>query len=154
MTVEEFIADFYARHDKIAELQFSTIVQGRMMLRQAGLDSIEQNMNVQQASHNYDVNRVSSALHSAYKNNLPYSATLNTHHGSLSEETKALLAQRGGPSYHHVAQTKPPKLRNQRRNHGRKQCASSIELKNNAGNDNNTHHPPNPKTAEPHLFYH
>lgn len=85
MTVEELVVGFHARTDKDAELQSTPIVPGHMMLRETGLDSNEQSMTVEKVSGSYHVHRISSALRSAYKKKLPYSAVLNMHPGSQAK---------------------------------------------------------------------
>lgn len=79
LRVEEFIAGYYTRHDKIMELEFLPIVQGNMMLIHAKLDHNEQNMIVDQASGDYNLNRIFSALRSACRNKTLYSDTLTTY---------------------------------------------------------------------------
>lgn len=56
LTVEEFLAGFYVKHDKFTELEFSPVVQGHMMLRHAKLNHNEQNMIRSQVSADYDKN--------------------------------------------------------------------------------------------------
>lgn len=88
LTVEELIAGFHARHDRIAELEFPAIVQGHMMIRNESRDQNEQNMVVGQASGDYNIQRISAALRTAYRKKLPYSASLNTHPGGRFNKVK------------------------------------------------------------------
>ncbi len=68
MGVEQFIAGFHTRLDKIAELNIDTKLKGHLLLRQAGLDTHTRNMIVGAASGKYDASTISNALRQAYRN--------------------------------------------------------------------------------------
>lgn len=127
--VEEIIAPSHVRHDKNAELQFTTIVQGHKMIRQAYLDTNKHTVIVGQALGNYDVHWTSHALCFDHRNNVPYSPTLTTHLDSQQEKKKLFLVQRGARNYHNIAWTKLSWLKNQRDIHGHNQYVSSLKLK-------------------------
>lgn len=85
MTVEENIAGFHARIDKIAELALDSKLKGHLLLQQAGLDNNTRNMIVGAASGNYSVDKVSTAMRQAFRN------IKNSPHGNTS-------TSRGGQS--------------------------------------------------------
>ena len=69
MAVEQFIAGFHSRIDKIAELHMDDKLKGHLLLRAAGLDSHMRNLIVGTSAGNYDVSSISSALRQAFRNN-------------------------------------------------------------------------------------
>eukprot|EP00171_Calliarthron_tuberculosum_P009567 IDg9567t1 len=66
-SVEQFIAGFHARLDRIADLQIDEKLKGHLLLRQAYLDSHTRNMIVGAAGGKYEVSHISSALRQAYR---------------------------------------------------------------------------------------
>lgn len=68
MYVEQFIAGFHSRLDKIAELAIDDKLKGHLLLRQAGLDGHSRNMIVGASAGNYDVTAISTALRQAFRN--------------------------------------------------------------------------------------
>ncbi len=67
LTVEQFIAGFHVRLDKISDLNMDDKLKGHLLLRQAGLDTHTRNMIVGAASGQYDVGSISAALRQAYR---------------------------------------------------------------------------------------
>eukprot|EP00171_Calliarthron_tuberculosum_P018277 IDg18277t1 len=78
MTVEQFIAGFHARLDKIAALNIDNKLKGHLLLRQAALDAQDRNIIVGAASGKYDVKDISIALRQAYRNSKDNEATMST----------------------------------------------------------------------------
>ena len=52
LTIEQFIAGFHTRLDKISDLKMDEKLKGHLLLRQSGLDTHTRNMNVGAASGN------------------------------------------------------------------------------------------------------
>lgn len=78
MTIEEFIAGFHTRLDKIASLNIDDKLKGHLLLRQAGLDNQDRNMIVGAASGKYEVKNIGSALRCAFRNREMYSSSMKT----------------------------------------------------------------------------
>jgi len=57
-SVEQFIAGFHTRLDKISSLKLDEKLKGHLLLRQAGLDTHSRNMIIGAASGSYDVKEV------------------------------------------------------------------------------------------------
>ena len=67
MTVEEYVAGFHVRVDKIASHNLDEKIKGHLMLHQAGLDDQTRNMIVGAASGNYNVSSILAALRQAFR---------------------------------------------------------------------------------------
>lgn len=67
MTIEQFIASFNARLDRVACLGFDDNVKGHLLLELSGLAEHDQNLIVASSGGDYDVKKISSALRSAYQ---------------------------------------------------------------------------------------
>jgi len=65
--VEQFIAGFHTRLDKISSLALDEKLKGHLLLRQAGLDSHTKNMIIGAASGSYDVTSISNSLRQAFR---------------------------------------------------------------------------------------
>ena len=78
MTVEQYIAGFHSRLDRISSLKMDNKLKGHLLLRQASLETQEKNMVIGAESGNHDITYLSSALRNAYVNHLPSSSTMNT----------------------------------------------------------------------------
>ena len=79
MSVEQYIAGFHSRLDRISSLKMDDKLKGHLLLRQAMLDTHEKNMILGAASGNHDVNRLTSALRNAYIDSTPSNTNMNTH---------------------------------------------------------------------------
>ena len=79
MSIEEFIAGFHARLDKLSELNMNDKLKGHLLIRQAGLDRNNRNVIVGAAAGNYDVAKISNALRQAFRDN---GASSLAHHAS------------------------------------------------------------------------
>ncbi len=87
MTIEEFIAGFHTRLDKIASLNMDDKLKGHLLLRQALLDNQDRNMIIGAASGKYEVKHVGAALRSAFRNReTPMSSMKSS--GVLNHEKK------------------------------------------------------------------
>eukprot|EP00171_Calliarthron_tuberculosum_P018452 IDg18452t1 len=65
-SVDQFVAGFRTRLDKIAELNIDSKFKGHLLLRQAGLDKGARNMIIGSTSGSYEVDKISSALRLMY----------------------------------------------------------------------------------------
>eukprot|EP00171_Calliarthron_tuberculosum_P005577 IDg5577t1 len=65
--VEQFIAGFHTRLDRIAELNINNKLKGHLLLRQAGLDHNARSMIVGAASGSYEVDTIATALRQMYR---------------------------------------------------------------------------------------
>jgi len=68
-SVEQFIAGFHTRLDKISSLKLDEKLKGHLLLRQAGLDTHSRNMILGAASGNYAVTSIANSLRQAYRLN-------------------------------------------------------------------------------------
>eukprot|EP00171_Calliarthron_tuberculosum_P023568 IDg23568t1 len=75
--VEQFIAGFHNRLDRIAELNMSSKLKGHILLRQASLEHQARSLIVGAASGSYEVEHISAALRQAYRHT-PVTANMNT----------------------------------------------------------------------------
>ena len=69
MAIEQFIAGFHTRIDKIADLHIDEKLKGHLLLRAAGLDAHMRNIIVGSSAGNYDIKSISGALRQAFRNN-------------------------------------------------------------------------------------
>lgn len=69
-----------------------------MMLWHAGLDNKTQNMIIFKAHRDYNVQRISSMYHSAYRNKLSYSACHITHLESVGKSRSTVPLNRASPT--------------------------------------------------------
>eukprot|EP00171_Calliarthron_tuberculosum_P023073 IDg23073t1 len=67
ITVDQFVAGFHSRLDKIAELKINSKLKGHLLLRQSCLDMQARNLIVGAASGSYEVSHISRALRQAYR---------------------------------------------------------------------------------------
>lgn len=81
-SVEQYIAGFHSRLDKVVSLNLDDKLKGHLLLRQAALTPQEKNMLVGAASGNYDVQRLTAALRNAYINVTPVDATMRSQENS------------------------------------------------------------------------
>lgn len=77
-SVEQYIAGFHSRLDKIASLEIDEKLKGHLLLRQASLSSQEKNMLVGAASGSYDISKLTAAMRNAYINSPPTDSTMNS----------------------------------------------------------------------------
>jgi len=66
-SVEQFIAGFHTRLDKISSLKLDEKLKGHLLLRQAGLDTHSRNMIIGAASGSYDVTSIANSLRQAFR---------------------------------------------------------------------------------------
>jgi len=66
-SVEQFIAGFHTRLDKISSLELDEKLKGHLLLRQAGLDTHSRNMIIGAASGSYDVTSIANSLRQAFR---------------------------------------------------------------------------------------
>lgn len=78
ISVEEYIAGFHSRLDKISELAINDKLKVHLLIRQAGLDDQTRNVLVSTASGNYAVDKISAAMRQAFRN------LKNAYHGNMS----------------------------------------------------------------------
>lgn len=67
LTVDQFIAGFNARSDRIACLQFNETVKGHLLLRLSGRTPSDQNIIVAASAGNYEVQNLIVSLRNAYR---------------------------------------------------------------------------------------
>ena len=65
ISIEEYIASFHSRLDKLSDLKMNDKLKGHLLLRQAGLDLTTSNFIVGAASGNYNNNKISAAARRA-----------------------------------------------------------------------------------------
>eukprot|EP00171_Calliarthron_tuberculosum_P022319 IDg22319t1 len=67
LPVDQFIAGFHTRLDRIAELHINSKLKGHLLLRQAGLDHSARGMIIGAAAGSYEVDAITSALRQSYR---------------------------------------------------------------------------------------
>lgn len=88
MSVEQYIAGFHSRLDKISTLQLDNKLKGHLLLRQAALAPQDRNMLVGAASGSYDVQHLTAALRNAYMNQTPVDTSLTTQGSTASSHNE------------------------------------------------------------------
>ena len=121
MSIEEYIAGFHARLDKLHELSFSDKLKGHLLLRQAGLDANTRNVIVGSSSGNYDVAKISAALRQAFRNaHNPFHNTTNpggvNRKGGYHRNSKNELKHRNNSSRNRKDYSKPNRNQNDNSN--------------------------------------
>jgi len=77
-SVEQFIAGFHSRLDRISELNINDKLKGHLMLRKTGLDEQERNVLVGAASGKYEIAAITSALQHQYRKRENKNASLHS----------------------------------------------------------------------------
>lgn len=67
VTVDQYVAGFHSRLDKIASLELDEKLKGHFLLRQANLAQHERNLVVGASSVSYDVKDLSNSLRNAFR---------------------------------------------------------------------------------------
>lgn len=67
MSIEEYIAGFHSRLDKLAELKINDKLKGHLLLRQCGLDPDTRRVIVGASAGNYDIGKISNSLRQAFR---------------------------------------------------------------------------------------
>ena len=92
MSVEDYIAGFHSRLDKLSELNMNDKLKGHLLLRQAGLERNTRNRIVSAAAGNYEISKIANALRQAYRNT--DSSSSSNHHSSWDQDGR--IRGRGG----------------------------------------------------------
>ena len=106
MAVEQFIAGFHSRIDKIADLKMDDKLKGHLLLRAAGLDAHMRNIIVGASAGNYDVASISSALRQAFRNNCKPS-TLTSNYEDSSMKNSITTSNRKETIHHNSEASLP-----------------------------------------------
>ena len=97
MSVEQFVAGFHTRLDKIASLQIDAKLKGHLLLRQACLDHSERNMIVGASSGSYDVGSITASLKQAFRLNKPISSVRTHFEGTPEFKNKRKIYETKHP---------------------------------------------------------
>lgn len=97
MSVEQYIAGFHSRLDKIATLNLDDKLKGHLLLRQASLQMHEKNMLIGAASGSYDVKNLTAAMRNAYIQQAPAESSMNTRDDANSRPPVRPQTRRDSP---------------------------------------------------------
>lgn len=78
LSVDQFIAGFHSRLDKISSLCIDEKLKGHLLLRQANLDMHERNIILGSASGQYEAQHITKSIRNSFRTRSPYDSTMST----------------------------------------------------------------------------